>query len=212
MNVIEKIIKVLRENPQTSKSEVCKLINNNFRNGTCRHSIYTQLNLQEKNGLLKKELIDGELLFSLSSDDVVYKPYERKYGKIDSAKEVIVGCYVNDKLVASRILRYPSAITHYKSLCKQYFGECYFKEFFDTKAIPLMKTLKSIVMVNRHAGIKTFQTDIQRATNWFINSTGYQIESMLKKEGIPRLPNHKEQKEVILMLYNKYAQFYSPSN
>jgi len=212
MNIVEKIIEVLKTEDRLTNKEIIAKINKKFPDYTKGASIKEQLNSKSRSGLFKREYIDLQSVFSLAEENPIYVAGRRSAAVMPRAADRLVGCYVNGKLVASRVLRFPSAITHYKSLCKQYFGECTFKEFADLKAIPLMKTLRGIALTNRHAGIKTFQTDIQRATNWFINSTGNQIDLMLKNEGIPKMPNHKEQKEVILMLYNKYSQSYSPSN
>lgn len=208
MNVIEKIIKVIK-GKQTTSTEICDLIQREFIDNTCRYSIHTQIKLQTKAGLLKKEIIEGKVVYSLNEGSENYVPYTRRYVGKAASKDRIVGCYVNGKLVASRILRHNSAIISYQDNCKRYFGECEFIEYEDLKAIPIKKTLNTLAQKNLVAGIKKPQTDTQRATNWFINSTGNQIDFMLKNEGIPKIPNHKEQKEVILMLYNKYSQSYS---
>lgn len=194
MNIVEKIIEVLKtEDRLTNKEIVTKIIKRFPNNKEC--SIKKQLENQTKRGLLKKEYIGFQYVYSLVQDTPIYVAGRKAAIVTPRATDRLVGCYTNGKLVASRVLRYPSAISLYKSLCKQYFGECTFKEFADLKAIPLMKTLRGIALTNRHAGIQTFQTDIQRATNWFINSTGNQIDLMLKNEGIPKYPTIKSKKK-----------------
>lgn len=209
MNIVEKIIEVLKTEDRLTSKEVIAKINKRFPDYTKGASIKEQLNAKSRSGLFKREYIDLQSVFSLAEENPVCVAGRRSAVVLQRAATRIIGCYANGKLVASRKVTYPSEIAKYKERCEGYWEGCTFKEFYDLKAIPIMKTLNSLAVKNSHLGIRTPKTNTQQAIDWFINSTGNQIDFMLKNEGIPKIPNHKEQKEVILMLYNKYSQSYS---